>query len=112
MRYILSMISNYSDWQAMTPEQAQAFDAKITAFNDDLRKAGAWVSAEGLGEPSEGKTVRFEDGNASVGDGPYVDRPDQFGGFWIIEAATIDEAVEWARKAPLTRGAIEVRQLV
>jgi hypothetical protein len=96
----------------MTPEQAQAFDERVTAFNDELRKSGAWVSGEGLGEPSAAKTVRFADGKPSVKDGPASDKREQFGGFWIIEAPSLEDAVAWGKKAPLNSGAIEVRELV
>lgn len=112
MKYMLAMISDYTDWQKVTPEQAEAFDQGITAFNDELRNAGAWVSAEGLGEPSEAKTVRFEDRASAVSDGPHADAREQLGGFWIIEADSVDDATNWATKVPLTSGAIEVRPLV
>lgn len=112
MKYILSMISDYAEWEAMTPEQAQTFDERITTFNDDLRKAGAWVSGEGLGEPSSAKTVRFEGGTPTVKGGPATDAREQLGGFWIIEAASLDEATDWGKKAPMTSGALEVRALV
>jgi hypothetical protein len=112
VKYILNMISDYSAWATMTPEEMQAFDQRLTAFNDELRNAGAWVSAEGLGEPAAGRTVRFAGGRTSVTDGPYANGREQLGGFWIVEAPSLDEAVAWAEKVPLSEGAVEVRELV
>lgn len=112
VKYILSMIGDYSVWQKMTPADQQAFDKKITAFNEELRKADAWVSGEGLGAPEESTTVRFNDGKPAVEKGPFYRSRDQLGGYWLIEADDVQEAVSWAKKVPLTEGAIEVRPLV
>lgn len=112
MKYILLMTDDYANWQKMTPEQAKAFDEGITAFNEKLRAAGAWVSGEGLDDPSGAHTVRFGGGAPSVSEGPQATGPQQLAGFWIIEAATIEEAATWAKAVPMKSGAIEVRPLV
>jgi hypothetical protein len=111
MKYILTMISDYSAWARMTPEESQAFEQRLNALNDELKNAGAWVSAEGMGDPAEGRSVRFTTGSSSVTDGPYVNGHEQLGGFWIVDVPSIDEAVGWAQKVPLANGAIEIRAL-
>ncbi len=112
MKYILQMIVDESSWQDLTPEQMQPMLDAMEAFNDQLRSAGAWVSGEGLDYSSNAKTVRAEGGERTVTDGPATSAKEQLGGLWIIEAADMDAAVEWAQKVPMTSGAIEVRALV
>jgi hypothetical protein len=112
MKYILSMIGDESSWSNQTPDEMQATIERVEAFNRAITDAGVWVSAEGMQELSSAKTVRFAAGSEPVvSDGPFSDAKDQVGGFWIIECASIDEALEWARKAPMDDGAIEVRPL-
>jgi hypothetical protein len=110
MQYILAMYADPTAFAQMTPEQAQAFDAAINAYNDALRGGGAWVSAEGLSDVAQ--TVRFGQGGSTVSDGPVSQDAEQPAGFWIIEASSADSALDWARKVPLAAGAVEVRALV
>jgi len=112
MKYILLMIVDESSWQNLTPEQMQPMIDEMERYNDQLRQGGAWVSGEGLDFSSTAKTVRVENGNRTVTDGPHADATEQLGGFWIIEAASIDDAIGWAHKVPLTTGSVEVRALV
>jgi hypothetical protein len=109
VRFMLSMISDPSAWQKMTPEEAKSFEERLTALNEEIRNAGAWGSAEGVQE--DARTVRFGKGTPSVRDGYALDGQEQFGGFWIVEAASLDEAVDWARKIPLNEGSVEVRPI-
>jgi hypothetical protein len=112
MKYILQMMVDEGDWQALTPEQMQPMIDAMEGYNDELREAGAWVSGEGLDYSSNAKTVRVTDGTRSVVDGPSSAAKEQLGGLWIIQAASIDDAVDWAKRVPMTNGAIEVRGLV
>jgi hypothetical protein len=107
MKYVLAMYSDFGAWQRMAPDESRAFDEAIGTFNKALRDAGAWVSAEGFDE--QARTVRFQDGAATVDEGPFGTTPERLGGYWVIEAADFDAAVEWGRKAPLPSGAVEVR---
>ncbi|SRR6266508_241685 len=110
MKYVLLMISDYGEWQNMTPEQAETFDKQITAFNDELRRSEAFVSAAGLDEPA--RTVGFSGGSARVEDGSFAKTREKLAGFWTVSVPDLDVAVDWARKAPLANGAIEVRPIV
>jgi hypothetical protein len=112
VKYILQMIVDESSWQDLTPEQMQPMLDAMEAFNDQLRSAGAWVSGEGLDFSANAKTVRSVDGDRTVTDGPASSAKEQLGGLWIIEAESIDAAVAWAEKVPMSNGAIEVRGLV
>ena len=109
---MLQMIVDESYWQNLTPEQMQPMIDEMERFNDKLRQGGVWVSGEGLDFSSNAKTVRVADGNRTVTDGPYGSAREQLGGFWIISAESIDDAVRWAQQVPMTSGSIEVRALV
>ncbi len=112
MKYILQMIVDESAWQSLTPEEMQPMIETMERFNDELRSAGAWVSGEGLDHSGNAKTVRVSDGQRTVTDGPYAPEGNQFAGLWIIQADSLDDAVGWAQRVPMTNGAIEVRALV
>jgi hypothetical protein len=113
MQFMLGMMGDEARWEQMSPEEMEAFDKRITSYNDELRAAGAWVTGAGLQGKDTAKTVRFADsGEPTVADGPFSDAREQLGGWWIIECDSIDEAVEWAKKAPMSDGALEVRPLV
>ena len=85
----------------------------ISDLNDELEAAGARLMACGLSPASQAKSVRGQPGGeALVTDGPYLEAKEHIGGFWILEAANMDEALAWARKAafdPGSRG--EVREI-
>ena len=85
----------------------------INALNDELEAAGARLLAVGLGPASQAKSLRGQpNGEVLVTDGPYLEAKEHTGGFWILEAADMDEALAWARKAafaPSSRG--EVREI-
>jgi hypothetical protein len=92
-----------------TPE-AQRLGTQVGAFNDELQKAGAWVFAAGLHPASSATVVRSSGGVVSMTDGPYAETKEQMGGFWMIEVADLDAALEWAGKAAAAcEGPVEVR---
>lgn len=91
------------------------FDAVITAmgkFNEAMITAGVLLAGDGLSDASQGAVVEFTGEAPIVTDGPYGEAHELFNGFWTIQAATIQEAVEWAKRAPLAPGnKIEVRRV-
>jgi hypothetical protein len=91
-------------------------DAKIveqmSKYNESLQKAGVLLSMEGLHPPSMGARVAFAGGKSKVIDGPFTEAKEVIGGFWIIEAKSKEEAVEWASRAPMPDGQlIEIRRV-
>ncbi len=97
-QYLLSVwhIGEYPDPNS---EEAQKMFAQVGAFNSEVQQSGAWVFAGGL-HPASTATVVTASGTADpvITDGPFVESKEQMGGFWIIEAADLDAALEWARK--------------
>jgi len=81
-------------------------------FIEDMFKAGVYVAAEGLDDPSLGVVVDFSGEAPVVTDGPYGETKELFGGFFLIDVASKEEAVEWAKRVPAAPGAkVEVRRV-
>ena len=72
--------------------------ARTGAFNEELVASGSFVFAGGLNSTASATVVRVRDGDVSMTDGPYAESKEQMGGFWIINAADLDTALEWAAK--------------
>jgi hypothetical protein len=85
----------------------------INALNDELEAAGARLFAGGLSAPSQAKSLRAQpNGEVLITDGPYLEAKEHVGGFTIIEAADMDEALAWARKSVIAcRMPVEVREI-
>jgi len=91
-------------------DDAQRMVAQVDAFNADLQSSGAWVFAGGLHPASSATVVRPAGGEVSMTDGPYAESKEQMGGFWVIEAADLDAALDVARRAASAcEGPVEVR---
>lgn len=81
-------------------------------FNDELIRAGVLLAAEGLADPSEGVVVDFTGEAPVITDGPYGETRELFNGYYILDVASAQEAVEWAKRAPMTSGSIiEIRRV-
>jgi len=81
-------------------------------YNASLRAAGALISLDGLHPPSAGARIVFKRGKTMVSRGPFVGAKETLGGFWMIRAKSMDEAIDWASRAPMSDGdIIEVRRV-
>lgn len=107
------MLMLYADEQAgakISPEDMAGFMAQLGAYQETLQKAGAFVSTAGLLPASTAKTISNADGDLQVHDGPYADTREQFGGYFMIEAPDMNEAIRLAALCPAaTWGKIEIR---
>ncbi|MEV7928423.1 YciI family protein [Kitasatospora sp. NPDC088264] len=84
----------------------------VGRFNEELIQAGALVTAEGLDDPTQGVAVDFSGQTPVVTDGPYGETKEPFGGFHVIDAASKEEAAEWAKRLPATTGSkAEIRHV-
>lgn len=112
MKYMLIMRQN----DAALAAQANAdFEALINAmgeYNQAMIAAGVLLAGDGLADAKEGFVVDFSAEKPIVTDGPYGETHELFNGFWMLQVASKEEAVEWARRAPLTAGQkLEVRRV-
>lgn len=86
--------------------------ARMTKYNEELTKAGALLSLDGLHPIAKGARVAFGGGKPKVTDGPFIESKEVIGGFWIIQTKSKEEALEWARRVPADAGdVIELRQV-
>jgi len=108
-QYLLSVHNDGTSPYASEEEMQEAF-AATGVFNEEVRAAGKGVFAGGLEFPQTATVVRRRDGALERTDGPYLESKEHIGGFWIIEADDLDDALDWAeRGATACRGDVEVR---
>ncbi|MBV9379623.1 MAG: hypothetical protein JOY82_14505 [Streptosporangiaceae bacterium] len=96
-QYLLSVYS--PEGPVPPPEAIEPIMRAVSELNSELQAAGAWVFAGGLHPSSTATTLRPGDGDVLVTDGPFVEGKEHIGGIWVIEAADLDAALEWGRKA-------------
>lgn len=108
MRFMMFMYPGISE-EEWAPSAADV--AAMSRYNDELRKAGMLLSLDGLHPPAEGASVEFSDGRATVTDGPFAEAKEVVGGYWLIQARSKEEAVEWASRCPGENCRIEVRRV-
>lgn len=108
-QYLLAV--HYVEGEAPPSDEVmQQVYADVDALNNKIQEAGAWVFAGGLKTPDTATVVRSEDGEILTTDGPFAEAKEQIGGFWVIEAKDLDEALDWAGQATVAcRGPVEVR---
>lgn len=87
------------DGEPPAPEILEPIMKNVAAFEEELRAAGAWVFNGGLHPPNTATVVRARGDDVLVTDGPYLEGKEHVGGFTVIQAADLDEALEWGRKA-------------
>jgi hypothetical protein len=108
MRFLLLLHGDEAAEEALTPDERRAIVERHVAFSRELRAEGHMLGGDPLTSSREGKIVS----RRGVTDGPFAETKEQLGGFYLIEAATIDEAVEIAKRVPESPGSvIEVRPI-
>jgi hypothetical protein len=108
MRFMMFMYPGISEeeWEPSAEDVAA-----MSRYNEELRKAGMLLGLDGLHPPAEGGVVRFEGGQATVTDGPFAEAKEVVGGYWLIQARSKEEALEWASRCPGENCSIEVRRV-
>ena len=112
MRFMMLMLpQGYEKAAPGTLPDAKAV-AAMMKYNESLQQAGVLLAIDGLQPPSTGARVAFAHGNAKVTDGPFAETKDVLGGYWMIQAKSKEEAIEWAKRCPAREGdVIEIRQV-
>ncbi|HET7023645.1 MAG TPA: YciI family protein [Gemmatimonadales bacterium] len=86
--------------------------ARMTKYNESLAKAGILLGLDGLTPPAKAARIAFGGGKPRVIDGPFAEAKELVGGYWMIQVKSREEAIEWAKRAPMLEGdVIEVRQV-
>jgi hypothetical protein len=108
-QYLLS-VHGVDGAQPPPAELMEKMYASVNAFNAEVQAAGAWVFAGGLEPPSAASVVTAGDGGVLTTDGPFIEGKEHIGGFWVIDAADRDAALDWAARASAAcLGPVEVR---
>src|SRR5215212_5516584 len=112
-QYMLLIYDEPSAWQSMTEDDRNAMMGEYFVYTNELREAGAYVAGDALQPTSTAKSVRVRDGERLTTDGPFAETKETLGGYYLVEAASDQEALDWAAKIPSARfGTIEVRPIV
>ncbi|HEY7197130.1 MAG TPA: YciI family protein [Gaiellaceae bacterium] len=113
MQYMLLIYDDEQVWENMSEEERGQVFAQYGAYTQELREAGAFLYGDALQPTASATTVTVRDGETLATDGPFAETKEQLGGLYVIEAESIDQALEWASKIPSARiGKIEVRPVV
>lgn len=108
MRFMMLVYPGETADPGPTLERVQA----MNRYNEELTRAGALLALDGLHPPSAATRLSFAGGERpTVTDGPFTEAKELVGGYWIIQARSMAEAVEWAARAPVGDGVLEVRQI-
>ncbi len=112
MKYLCMIYSDETTWPAMSPAERERWMGEYMAYGAELKEKGHYIMAQRLQPTHTATTVRVRDGQLSTTDGPFIESKEQFGGYYLIEAADLNEAIQLASRCPGARfGAIEVRPL-
>jgi len=109
MRFMMFMYPELSEaeWNPTAEDMAE-----MGRYNEELRKAGMLLGLDGLHPPAEGARVSFDgDNQSTITDGPFAEAKEVVGGYWLIQARSKEEAVEWASRCPGKSCTVEVRRV-
>ena len=113
MQYLCLVYADEARVNGMSQEEIDALIDETAANNEELRASGQLVLAQALEQVDEAMTVRVRDGRLSVTDGPFTETNEQLGGFVLVEARDLNEALQIAGRIPSARlGSVEVRPVI
>lgn len=113
MRFMMLVIPRgYESAEPGTLPDPEAIET-MSHYNESLQKAGVLLAMDGLQPPSMGARVTYSGGKPTVKDGPFAEAKEVLGGFWMIQVKSLEEAIEWAKRAPMgDNEIIEIRQVM
>jgi len=112
MQYLLLIYHNEAEWAKMTQAQAEPIYAQYRALREDLQKKGKYLGGNQLKPTATATTVRVRSGKRLSTDGPFAETKEQLGGFFLIDASDLDEAMAIAARIPAANdGSIEIRPI-
>ena len=112
MKYLCMVLVDEKKLEALSASESQTLDDESLAYDDSLRKRGHLIAAQALESVQTATIVRVRNGKVSVSDGPYAETNEHVGGFLLIEAQDLNQAIQVAAQVPAIRlGGIEVRPI-
>jgi hypothetical protein len=113
VQYLLLIYTDENAWQNMPDDERGKIVEEYFEFTSELRERGAYIGGNPLQPTTAATTVRVRDRESLVTDGPFAETKEQLGGYYLVEADSLDEALEYAAKIPGARyGSIEVRPVM
>lgn len=113
MQYMLLIYGEEQIWESLSDNERESVYAEYGRLSHELRERNAYIDGGELQSPSTATSIRVRNGETQVTDGPFAETKEALGGYYLIEAASLDEAIEWAAKIPSSReGTIEIRPVV
>lgn len=113
MKYLCLIYDEEKKLGAMTKSESDAFMGEYFAFTEGIRKSGHYLGGNALQPVQTATTVRIRNGKVSATDGPFAETKEQLGGYYLINAKDLNEAIQVASKIPSARfGSIEVRPIM
>ena len=113
MRYLCLIYENEKAWESKPQAELEAIMGEYFAFTEGIRTSGKLVAGEALQPTQTATSVRVRNGKISTTDGPYAETKEQLGGFYLIDAKDLNDAIQVASKIPGARdGAVEVRPVI
>ncbi|NVB39275.1 YciI family protein [Pseudenhygromyxa sp. WMMC2535] len=113
MQYILLIYTNEAKDAEQTPEQQEASFGEWMAYTAALQEAGAYVAGDALQGVATATSVRVREGEQMITDGPFAETKEQLGGYYVVDVANLDAAIEWAARCPGAKmGTMEVRPVM
>src|SRR5438876_7692223 len=110
MRFLVAVKANKDSEAGVLPDEKML--TEMTKFNEELVRAGVMLAGEGLQPSSKGVRVKFGPGNKkTVIDGPFAETKELIAGFWLWQCKSLDEAIEWLKRAPFKETEVEIRQV-
>jgi hypothetical protein len=113
MRYLCIIYDEEKKMAAMPKSESDAFMGEYFAFTEDIKKSGHYIGGEALQPVHTATTVRIRNGKLSTTDGPFAETKEQLGGFYLINAKDLNDAIQVASRIPSARfGSVEVRPIM
>src|SRR5216117_2141867 len=109
MRFMVIVKASKDSEAGILPDEKLLAD--MGKFNEELAKAGVMLAGEGLQPSSKGARVRFSGAKKTVVDGPFAETKELVAGFWLWQVKSLDEAIEWLKRAPFEDTEVEIRQV-
>lgn len=109
MRFMMIVKATKESEAGGLPTEQQL--AEMARYNEQLVKAGVMLAGEGLQASAKGARVRYSGAKRTVIDGPFTEAKELIAGFWLIQAKSREEAIEWAKRVPFEEGEVEIRQV-
>ena len=113
MKYLCMIYEDETLWQKMPKGEADKIFGEYYDFTDGIKKSGHYVGSNALQPTPTATTVRVRNGKVSTTDGPFVETKEQLGGYYLIEAKDLNDAIQVAARCPGARhGSVEVRPII